>query len=340
MLKADYTTYTLEFKKPAGTSRGVLTTKRGWYISIWEEYLPETRGIGEIAILPGLSPDGGPNLENKIIEVSENIHTLAFDFQRTMRQWPAIRFALETALLDLQTGGKQVLFPSAFTRGEEAIPINGLIWMADPKEMSRQIEDKLKEGFHCIKMKIGAIDFKEEFRLLEHLRNRFSVKEVELRVDANGAFTPEEAPKILDRLAQLDIHSIEQPIKAGQWDAMAKICADSPLPIALDEELIGINETARREKLLSLIKPHYIVLKPSLTGGFFSSQQWIDLAEKNGANWWVTSALESNLGLNAIAQWSYTLKNPMAQGLGTGGLFVNNVKTPLKVKEGALWYKA
>ncbi len=339
MLKASLKPYNLIFKTPGGTSRGILTQKTGWFISIWEEYLPRSQGIGECSILPGLSPDDKPGLEDKLKEVIENIHTIAFDFQRTLTQWPAIRFAIETALLDLQTGGRRILFPSSFTRGEAGIPINGLIWMGDADTMARQVEEKLMAGFRCLKMKIGAIDFEEEYRLLKELRQRFSEQELELRVDANGAFSPAEAPALLERLAALDIHSIEQPVKAGQWEAMAKLCESSPLPIALDEELIGINEVSEKARLLETIQPQYIILKPSLTGGFFASRQWIDLALKQKTGWWITSALESNIGLSAIAQWTYTLDNPMPQGLGTGELFTNNADASLNIRHGALWFK-
>ncbi len=352
MLKASYTSYQLIFKTPGGTSRGILTQKKSWFINIWDDSNPEITGTGECSVLPNLSPDDHPDLEEKIKEVCNTIHRLvpeelyltkpvgqsqSENFHLLLAHWPAIRFALETALIDLKQGGRKILLPSPFTNGEKGIPINGLIWMGSPDQMAQQIEEKLNSGFKCLKMKIGAINFDEEYDILKTLRSRFSSNELELRVDANGAFSFSEVPELLEKLARLDIHSIEQPIKAGQWDKMAQLCESSPLPVALDEELIGINNTDEKERMISTIRPQYIILKPSLTGGFTASQQWIDTASKYHAGWWVTSALESNIGLNAIAQWTYTLKNPLPQGLGTGQVFSNNIPSPLVIKNGHLW---
>lgn len=339
MLKASFHPHKLIFKQPGGTSRGVLTTKMSWYIQVWNVDKPEVKGLGECSVLPLLSPDDKPELEDKLMWSCNHINDILPNYHHVLKDWPAIRFAIETALTDLLNGGKQILFPSDFTRGKQAIPINGLIWMGPIDEMVNRVEEKLKEGFSCLKLKIGAIDFSNELTLLKNLRQRFSSSQLELRVDANGAFSPQNTLEVLDELAALDIHSIEQPIKSGQWDAMAALCEKTPVPIALDEELIGLHDESLRRQMLSTIKPQYIILKPSLTGGFASSQSWIDIANKVNIGWWVTSALEGNIGLNAIAQWTATLHNTMPQGLGTGQVFTNNVLSPLKVENGYLHYK-
>jgi o-succinylbenzoate synthase len=339
MLKASLHPHKLIFKQPGGTSRGVLSSKMSWYLKVWDDENPDVIGVGECSVLPGLSPDDRPNLEDKLRWCCQNIAAIANNFHEVLEDWPAIRFAVEMAIIDLQTGGQQILFDSDFTRGTKPILINGLIWMGAIDEMSKRIEEKLAQGFHCLKLKIGAIDFDNEYTLLTSLRNRFSSTDLELRVDANGAFSPAQAPEVLDKLAKLDIHSIEQPIKAGQWDAMARLCASTPIPIALDEELIGIHDVTICKQMLETIKPQFIILKPSLVGGFLSSQNWIDLARSVNAGWWVTSALEGNIGLNAIAQWTATLNNSMPQGLGTGQVFANNLKSPLQVADGRLYFK-
>jgi L-alanine-DL-glutamate epimerase-like enolase superfamily enzyme len=254
-------------------------------------------------------------------------------------KFPSIQFGLETAFASFESENTFEIFPSEFTQGTDSIPINGLIWMGTESFMKQQIKDKIEAGFYCIKMKIGAIDFQTELQLLNSIRKEFSSKDIELRVDANGAFSPLEALEKLKRLSELDLHSIEQPIKQGQIEAMASLCEKSVLPIALDEELIGVFSKEKKKDLLETIKPQYIILKPSLVGGFSGSKEWIDLAEKQNSGWWITSALESNIGLNAIAQWTYTLKNIMPQGLGTGGLFTNNFDSPLQVKNGTLQYE-
>lgn len=243
------------------------------------------------------------------------------------------------ALMDLNNKGHQILFPSNFTKGISAIPINGLIWMGEPSFMKEQIKDKLQQGFSCIKMKIGAIDFEQEISILKAIRKEFSPADIELRVDANGAFTPEDATTKLERLAEFQLHSIEQPIKAGQWQKMATLCKNTPLPIALDEELIGIHHTEEKQKLIDTINPQYIILKPSLLGGFESCNEWIQTTEGKNCGWWITSALESNIGLNAIAQWTYTLNSALPQGLGTGQLYTNNFESPLEVSKGFLHYR-
>lgn len=335
-MKASYKKYTLNFKVPSGTSRGVMTQKETWYIILKHN---DTFGIGECGILRGLSVDDVPDYEQKLHWTCDNIHLGKEELLHQLREFPSIQFGLEQAFLSLQSNNPFELFPSDFTQKESPIPINGLIWMGDEAYMLKQLEQKLKSGFGCIKMKIGAIDFEKEISILKSIRNNFSPEQIELRVDANGAFSPSEAMEKLERLSIFKIHSIEQPIKAGQWDEMAELCAETPLPIALDEELIGVFDVTEKTKLLQTIQPQYIILKPSLVGGIKGSQEWIDLAKKQNIGWWITSALESNIGLNAIAQFTYSLQTTMPQGLGTGSLFTNNIESPLEVSEGKLFYR-
>ncbi len=338
MFKAELKKHTFIFKTPGGTSRGVLHTKDSWHIILWNEETPEIKGIGECSIIPKLSIDDRPDLEAKLEEVVKAINTYGkVDFEG-LEEFPAIRFALETASKDFETGGQKTLFSSDFTMGKASTPINGLVWMGTLEFMQKQIEEKVAAGFNCIKLKIGAIDFDTELSLLKRIRKKYDEKTIELRVDANGAFTSRDVWLKLEELAKLKIHSIEQPVKAGQYELMEEICRNTPLPVALDEELIGVPGREKKAELLNFIKPQYIILKPSLLGGFALSEEWISIAEETGTGWWVTSALEGNIGLNAIAQWTYTLKNPMPQGLGTGQVFANNIKSPLKIKNGALWY--
>ena len=257
-----------------------------------------------------------------------------------MRPYPSMLFGLETAKRQLDNGGGIDLFNTPFGRGEEGITINGLIWMGTFDEMFQRLEAKLKAGFHCVKLKIGAIDFEKELRLIQHIRQHFSRKEVELRVDANGGFTPDNAMQRLEALAKYDIHSIEQPIRQHQWKEMARLCKNSPLPIALDEELIGVNDLTEKNQLLDTIQPQYIILKPSLHGGISGTREWIKLAKERGIGSWITSALESNIGLNAIAQLTADIYGPhitMAQGLGTGQLFSDNIPMPLEIRGEQLW---
>lgn len=334
-MKGSYYKYILNFKNPGGTSRGILTKKETWFIFIEQD---KQFGIGECAILRSLSIDDRPDYEEKLKWVCKNINLGKEILLNELTEFPSIQFGIEQAFISLNSQNPFLLFPSHFTSNNASIYINGLIWMGDKTFMSQQIQEKLKLGFNCLKMKIGAIDFESEIKLLKTIRKDFSANEVELRVDANGAFTPAQAFEKLDRLSELDLHSIEQPIKPNQPHEMARLCENSPVPIALDEELIGIHDVTNKEKLIQTIKPQYIILKPSLTGGYEKSMEWIDIANTNNIGWWVTSALESNIGLNAIAQWTYTLNNQMPQGLGTGGLYTNNFKSPLIVKNGQLIY--
>ena len=336
MLEATYRKLTLQFNTPAGTSRGILHSKDSYFIFINDDQYPEVSGIGECSILKGLSPDDRPELESKLKQVCHNFPYALGNSNEFLAEWPAIRAAVEMALTDLNTGGKRILFPSSFTRGETGIPINGLIWMGQPDHMLRQIEEKISSGFKLIKMKVGAIAFEDELNLLRHIRNHYAAEKLAIRLDANGAFKAGEALKKLEQLAGYDIDSIEQPIRQGQPGAMAEICRNSPIPVALDEELIGISSAAEKSKLLETINPQCIILKPSLLGGFEASNEWIALADQQHIKWWVSSALESNIGLNAIAQWTATLNNSLIQGLGTGSLFSNNSASPLLLKSGAL----
>ena len=329
----------LHFKQPAGTSRGVYNTRKVWYIEISSMENPSIKGIGECAPLPNLSCDDVPQYEEVLQQVCSRVAREGNIPTESLRNYPSILFGLETALRHYETGSL-ALWDTPFSRGEAGIPINGLIWMGNFEEMYRQIEAKMEAGYRCIKLKIGAIDFDAELTLLKHIRSRFSVKDIELRVDANGAFSPAEAMHKLDALSKLDLHSIEQPIRAGQWEEMARLTARTPLPIALDEELIGHNIPEIKKELLSAIRPQYIILKPSLHGGICGSNEWIAEAEKQNIGWWVTSALESNIGLNAIAQWCATLHNALPQGLGTGQLFTDNIDLPLEIRKDCLWFCA
>jgi len=325
----------LEFKVPSGTSRGIMTEKETWFIILKEN---DKIGIGECGILRSLSADDRDDYEEKLKWTCENIHLGEKALWEAMLEFPSIQFGIEMAFLSFKSENPYVLFPSDFTSNSKSIVINGLVWMGDESFMKQQIETKLAEGFTCIKFKIGAIDFQKELDLLQFIRSHFSPEQIEIRVDANGAFALNEA---LDKLHQLDkfqLHSIEQPIKKGNEETMAVLCEQTPFPIALDEELIGVFSFEDKEKLLQKIKPQYIILKPSFIGGFRGTKEWIDLADKYNIGWWITSALESNIGLNAIAQWTILQNSYMPQGLGTGALYTNNFDCPLEVSKGQLWY--
>ncbi|MCW5519564.1 o-succinylbenzoate synthase [Aureitalea sp. L0-47] len=335
-MQASRLKHILQFKNPSGTSRGVLTTKDTWFLILKQG---DNFGIGECGMFRGLSYDDRPDFEKKLDWTCKHIDLGLETLLAELVEFPAIQIGLETAFLSLRSKDPFSIFPSEFTTGEAAIPINGLIWMGSEAFMKEQIRDRLKDGFGCIKMKIGAIDFEKEISLLKSIRSEFSSEEIELRVDANGAFKPSDALEKLHRLAELDIHSIEQPIKQGQWQEMAGLCEETPLPIALDEELIGVVSMTDKIKLLETIRPQYIILKPTLVGGFSGSDEWISLSEKNSLGWWITSALESNVGLNAISQYTFTKNSKLPQGLGTGSLFTNNIDSPLEVTAGTLRYQ-
>lgn len=334
-MTASYQKYILNFKQPSGTSRGILKTKETWFLIIQEN---DNWGIGECGILRGLSADDRPDYELKLKWVCENIHLGKDALYKNLVEFPSIQIGVEMAFMSFYAENKFELFPSEFCRGEATIPINGLIWMGDKVFMKQQISERLEAGFSCIKLKIGAIDFQSEMDLLKSIRKEFSSSEIELRVDANGAFSPSDAMEKLKRLSEYQLHSIEQPIKPKQFSSMAQLCEETPLPIALDEELIGVFSSEEKEHLISTIKPQYIILKPSFIGGFAGSDEWINLVEKYAIGWWITSALESNVGLNAISQYTFTKNSKLPQGLGTGSLFTNNISAPLEVIDGSLTY--
>ena len=328
---------TLHFKQPAGTSRGVYTERKSWFVYLSDG---QRTGVGECAPLPNLSCDDIPNYPTVLAQFCADLCQTGEINYDALRDYPSMLFGLETALLSLHHSS--LLFDTAFSRGEVGIPINGLVWMGNYEEMLQRIEDKLAQGFHCIKLKIGAIDFEQELDLVKRIRDRFSFHEVELRLDANGAFPFEEALYKLELLSQYQIHSIEQPIRQGQWAYMAELCRESPLPIALDEELIGVNDPEMKAHILRVIKPRYIILKPSLHGGMQGCREWIDAAREQGIGSWITSALESNIGLNAIAQFASAVYGDdirMPQGLGTGQLFTDNIPMPLEIRGDRLWIR-
>ncbi|TXG39678.1 o-succinylbenzoate synthase [Seonamhaeicola maritimus] len=335
MIKASYQKYILNFKQASGTSRGILKTKETWFIILNSN---GKVGIGECSLFRGLSADDRLDYEEKLKWVCENINLGFEELLKQLLEFPSIQFGLEIAFRSLKSEDVFEIFPSKFTQSKDSISINGLVWMGSEAFMKQQIEDKIKAGFSCIKMKIGAIDFETECNLLKSIRASFSSKEIELRVDANGAFSVSEALDKLKTLSDFDLHSIEQPIKQGQINEMAKLCEETPLPIALDEELIGVFSVTNKRELIQTINPQFIILKPSLVGGYVGSDEWINLAEKNNVGWWITSALESNVGLNAIAQYTYLKNSKLPQGLGTGSLFTNNFDSPLQVKNGTLRY--
>ena len=329
----------LHFKRPAGTSRGVYTVRDVWYVKVTSDRYPGRVGVGECAPLPNLSCDATGDYETIARKLCQHTAAMERIDVEMLRSYPSVLFALETAFQHLASGD-YALWDTSFARGEAGIPINGLIWMGDYDYMFEQIERKMEAGFRCIKLKIGAINFERELELLRFIRSKFPADAIELRVDANGAFHPKDALEKLKRLSELQLHSIEQPIRAGQWQEMARLVEETPLPIALDEELIGVNTPERKEELLDTIRPQYIILKPSLHGGMAGGREWIEGAEQRNIGWWITSALESNIGLNAIAQWCATLHTELPQGLGTGALFSDNVPMPLEVKGDCLWYNA
>jgi len=339
MFKARYKKYTLTFKSPSGTSRGVLTEKDTYFIFLTRENEPHVVGIGECSTIKGLSIDARSHYEEMLRDVCHDVNTYIAEPNKELYEWPSIVFGLEMAFKDLENGGKRILYPSSFLESKEGMPINGLIWMADIDTMHKELEAKIKAGYRCIKIKVGNLEFENELNLLKEIRKSYPAEKLEIRLDANGAFKAADALDKLEALSKYHIHSIEQPIRQGKWMDMEIICRESPIPIALDEELIGIYDKSDKEMLVSYIRPQYLIFKPSLLGGFASTEEWIETAKKFDVDWWVTSALESNIGLNAIAQWTHTLNNKLPQGLGTGQLYTNNIPSPLKVEDARLWHK-
>ncbi|MDE6523163.1 MAG: o-succinylbenzoate synthase [Muribaculaceae bacterium] len=336
-MRLAYAPYILKFKSPAGTSRGIMHEKPTFFIKIFDESDPSKFGIGECSVFPGLSPEADGNYGYKLVELLANI---ALGKETDLTGYSSIIFGLEQALRDYAGGCRHVYFPSEFTQGQECIEINGLVWMGDFEQMIERIDEKVGDGFHCIKLKIGAIDWKKEVDMIEYIRKKYSESKLQIRVDANGGFTMDNALPRLKRLADLGVHSIEQPIPPGVPELMAFLCEVSPLKIALDESLIGVYGKDKKSKLLDEVNPAYIILKPSLCGGFSGAEEWIRMAEERGIGWWITSALESNVGLNALAQWTATLHTSIPQGLGTGALFTNNFECPLRLESDKMRYDA
>ena len=379
-MKLDVEERVLHFKQPAGTSRGVYTTRRIWLITATDE-AGRVTGVGECAPLPQLSCDDIPNYAEVLRRFCDEVERTGVIPYEALRPYPSMLFGLESLVptpiqpsvangvfaplggaaatsvaalktpvargegsLDTLSPAKtnQAPLPSGGVGGGFCIPINGLVWMGTFEEMHQRIEEKLAAGFHCVKLKIGAIDWDREIALIRFIRERYSREQIELRVDANGGFSVDEAMSRLEELAKYDIHSIEQPIRQHQWAEMASLCQHSPLPIALDEELIGVNDPEEKVRLLDTIRPQYIILKPSLHGGMRGSEEWIRLARERGIGSWITSALESNIGLYAIARFTMKMYGPditMPQGLGTGQLFTDNIELPdveMKIEQGRL----
>ncbi len=338
MYSASFVPYTLLFKKPAKTSRNELAEHQVYYLKL-TRLIDGKVGYGEAAPLKGLSIDDVPHFEQQLQFVCDNLHLGWQNLYEDLIAFPSLQFALETAILSLQNEDSFLLFKSNFTDGNSAIPINGLIWMNDKETMLKEALEKASQGFNTIKFKVGALDFDDECRMLEAFRKQYNAFKITIRLDANGAFNGDDAAEKLRELARFDIHSIEQPIKPKQWDLMEMLCATSKIPIALDEELIGVSVSNHGKDVLQKIKPKYIILKPTLIGGLRNSDAWIKLAEQHDIGWWATSALESNVGLNAIAQWTATKNLQLPQGLGTGSLYLNNIPSPLSVNQGVLSYQ-
>lgn len=339
MRQARWIEHTLHPHFELGTSKGTITDRTVWYLIAWDDERPEVHGIGEAALFPGHSKEFPADVRLKLVELCAHTDDWEQRLERDLAHVPSVRFAVEQCLRDLAAGGTKVLFPSGFTLGREAIPINGLVWMGDKATMARRIREQIEQGCTTVKMKIGAIGIDDELDLLRDVRRRYAADVLTLRVDANGAFSAAEAPKVLDRLAELKVHSIEQPVAPGLYEVMAELCANTPVPIALDEDLIGLNQPDLKDDLLDHIRPQYIVIKPSLVGGFQATQEWIDKAAQRGIGWWITSALESSIGLNAIAQFTATLGVTLPQGLGTGKVYRNNLPSPLIAEAGRLRYR-
>lgn len=339
MLLARWIEHTLQPKFELGTSKGPIGTRVVWYLSAWNSERPEICGIGEAALFPGHSKEFPAEVKTKLVELCADTTNWEARLEDDLIHVPSVRFAVEQCLRDLEVHGSKLLFPSQFTLGQMNIPINGLVWMGDRDTMRMRLRDQVERGFTTVKMKIGALGMEEEFSLLEELREEFGPERITLRVDANGAYSAKEVMTVLERLARIDVHSIEQPISPGLYEVMTEVCRNSPVPIALDEDLIGLNTRRAKTDLLDHIRPQHIVIKPSLVGGWASTREWIKLAEERNIGWWITSALESSIGLNAIAQFTATLPLQQAQGLGTGSVYSNNIPSPLLAEKGSLHYR-
>jgi O-succinylbenzoate synthase len=338
MIRATYTAHPLVFVKPAGTSRGILEQKPCWFITLRSE--EGITGMGEVSYIPDLSVEDEDEMEIQLHHLCKLISRGEMDPLQFLPSMPGVQFALESALRDMETGGKRIPYPSDFTNGQKGILTNGLIWMGAKPFMISQVREKMQLGFHVLKLKVGALDIREELEIVKWIRMEFGAGDLEIRLDANGAWSPDEAPERMEQFARFGIHSIEQPIAAGQIGALTRICLDPAIPVALDEELIGITDPAARSLLLEKVKPAYLILKPGLLGGFSVTASWIELARKQNIGWWITSALESNIGLNAIAQWTFQQGVTIPQGLGTGALYTNNIPSPLQMSGDQLWYRS
>jgi len=340
-LQAGYHKEVFQFSFKARTSRGLMRDKTSWFITLSSNTRPGM-GIGECGPLPGLSTDARPDFEDVLKETLQRFNTtqpttLEEVYTLIPAGFPSITFGLETAWLDLHNGGRRIIFDNSFVKGTP-IPINGLIWMGDLDFTMSQINQKIAQGFRCIKLKVGGLDFDRECDILAYVRKRYYRENITLRLDANGAFKTDEALQKLKELTKFTIHSIEQPIKPGLME-MEQLCRESPIPIALDEELIGIEDHSAKESMLTRVRPPYIILKPSLHGGIKGTREWIALAEQHSIGWWITSALESSIGLNAICQLTADYNVTMPQGLGTGGIYENNLESPLQVYKGEILHK-
>ncbi|MBS1559236.1 MAG: o-succinylbenzoate synthase [Bacteroidetes bacterium] len=355
MLRVSSHRYVLKFSFAARTSRGPMTEKKAWFIRLWDDSNPKIYGLGECGPLPGLSPEYGDQFEvhlQEILSAFQNRDFLMppqegntwlrlqnfFQSGEISRECSSISFGIETALLDLMQGGKRLIFNNKFIE-KFPVPINGLVWMGGLDFMLQQVEIKIRDGYRCIKLKVGGLDFEKECDVLNYIRRKYFREKIELRLDANGAFKKEEALDKINSLKRFDIHSIEQPIKPGQPE-MEEICAKSPIPIALDEELIGIHSPDEKERLLSKLSPSFIILKPTLHGGMLGCDEWIKAAENRNIGWWITSALESNIGLNALAQFTSQYPSGIPHGLGTGQIYENNFSSPLFAEKGMLHFQA
>ncbi len=339
MIRAFWKEITLTPKFALGTSKGPINARTVWYLIAWHSERPEVKGIGEAALFPGHSKEFPADVKLKLTELCADTSNWRERLTTDLVDVPSVRFAVEQCLKDLDASGGKVFFPSAFTLGKQGIPINGLVWMGDRSTMQQRIREQIDKGFTTVKMKIGAIGIDDELALLKNIRAEFSAKDITLRVDANGAFDARTAPEVLKRLANLEVESIEQPLPPGLYEMMEELCATTPVPIALDEDLIGLNTRDAKVDLLETVKPQHIVIKPSLVGGWAAGEEWIGLAQSRGIGWWITSALESNIGLSAVAQWAGTLNVERAQGLGTGALYSDNIRAPLAVYRGELFYR-
>lgn len=339
MIRATWQEHSLTPRFPLGTSKGVIAERTVWYLLAWDPDRPQQRGIGEVALFPGHSKEFPADVRTKLHELCKDTSNWTERLSGDLVHVPSVRFAVEQCLKDLSVSGSKVMFPTAFTLGREGIPINGLVWMGDKEAMRERIQAQIQGGSRCIKMKIGAIGIEDELELLAEVRSTFPASDLALRVDANGAFTHGNAWPVLERLAELEVESIEQPLAAGLYESMAELCARTPIPIALDEDLIGMNTWALKKDLLDMVRPQHIVIKPSMVGGWAAAQEWIELAEERQVGWWITSALESSIGLNAIAQWTATLNVKIPQGLGTGSVYTDNIPSPLQLRNAKLHYR-